>query len=544
MIRPTAGTRAILLAFALLFAAAGIRSAAAAPPPGSPVIRGPYLQIATPTGIIVRWRTESDTDGRVWIGAAPGALVEAAGHDNPATEHIVPLRGLAPATRYFYAVGTSAGIFTGGDDDTWFETPPAPGATAPTRIWVTGDSGTGDRWARMVFEAYRASTGARPTDVWLMLGDNAYPGGSDDDYQSALFDQYPELLRTTALWPTRGNHDIVTDGILPDYDEIFTLPAAGEAGGVPSGTNRWYAFDHGNVHFVTLDTEDGDLSPGGPMLTWLAADLAASDRDWTIAFFHHPPYTKGSHDSDDDLDSGGRLHDVRINVVPILENGGVDLVLAGHSHSYERSFLLGGHYGHSNTLTPEMMIDPGDGRLDGDGAYVKTLGATGPGVGAVFAVVGCSGDLVHATFGHPVMVSSLLVMGSLVVDVDGLTLHARFVDRGGSVRDSFTIVKHAPAAAAPGPLDGPGLEPVIPNPASGAARIAWTLGRTAPVRIEILDVTGRRVRTLSDGVQAAGRHAVSWDGRDASGVQVPPGVYVVRLSRPEWTGARRFVLTR
>jgi hypothetical protein len=109
------------------------------------------------------------------------------------------------------------------------------------------------------------------------------------------------------------------------------MPTAGQAGGNSSGTEAWYSFDHGDIHFVCLDSEGSPRTPGSAMLTWLAADLAASTKTWTIAFWHHPPYTKGSHDSDLDSDSGGRMKDMRTNVLPVLEAGGVDLVLCGHS---------------------------------------------------------------------------------------------------------------------------------------------------------------------------------------------------------------------
>ena len=75
------------------------------------------------------------------------------------------------------------------------------------------------------------------------------------------------------------------------------------------------------------------------MLTWLKEDLAGTTQEWKIAFWHHPPYTKGSHDSD----SENALADMRQNLVPILERGGADLVLTGHSYSYERSVLLNGN---------------------------------------------------------------------------------------------------------------------------------------------------------------------------------------------------------
>ena len=88
-----------------------------------------------------------------------------------------------------------------------------------------------------------------------------------------------------------------------------------------------------------------DRSPTAAMATWLRNDLAATAQTWLLAFWHHPPYTKGSHNSDTETE----LVQMRQNILPILEDYGVDLVLTGHSHSYERSFLLDGHYGTSGT---------------------------------------------------------------------------------------------------------------------------------------------------------------------------------------------------
>jgi hypothetical protein len=127
--------------------------------------------------------------------------------------------------------------------------------------------------------------------------------------------------------------------------------------------------------------------------------------------------------------------------LPILEEGGVDLVLTGHSHGYERSYLLDGHYGDSSTLAPFMITDKGDGREDGDGAYGKL--ATGPVAhdGAVYAVAGSSGWLIPGPFDHPAMFISLASLGSMVLDVDGTRLDAKFIDDNGAVQDSFSIIK-------------------------------------------------------------------------------------------------------
>ena len=173
--------------------------------------------------------------------------------------------------------------------------------------------------------------------------------------------------------PRIGNHETYTplsNGRFPFLD-IFTQPISGEAGGVASGTERYYSFDYANIHFVCLDSMTSDRSSSGLMANWLRQDLAANTNDWLIAFFHHPPYTKGSHDSDDPFGGDFELPQMRQNLVPILESYGVDLVLSGHSHIYERSFLLNGHYGRSTTLTSAMVKDSGSGRPEDTGAYLK-----------------------------------------------------------------------------------------------------------------------------------------------------------------------------
>ena len=419
------------------------------------VTRGPYLQTGTPTSVIVNWKTDTAADGRVWYGADPNALTFFVDDPTVVGRHAVTLSGLTADTKYYYAVGTSAGTLVGGDSLHYFVTPPAVGVAKPTRVWIIGDSGTGDTNAAAVRDAYLNYVGATPADLWLMLGDNAYDSGTQNEYQAAVFDMYPMILRNTVLWPTFGNHDALSASSGSEtgpYYNIFELPAAGEAGGLPSGTEAYYSFDYGSIHFVCLDSQDTSRAAGSAMLTWLENDLSSTLADWIIAFWHHPPYTKGSHDSDNVSDSSGRMRDMRENVLPILEAGGVDLVLTGHSHSYERSFLLDGHYGTSGTLTPAHLLDDGDGREDGDGAYAKPAAETGPHEGAVYAVVGCSGKTSGGPLNHPAMFISLNLLGSMVLDIDGDRLDAAFLRSNGVVRDHFTILKGS--AALTGDLNG------------------------------------------------------------------------------------------
>jgi hypothetical protein len=402
--------------------------------------RGPYLQSGSATEVTVRWRTSSPEPSRVRWGTSPDALTVTVDDPTPAVDHAVRLTGLAPDTRHYYAIGSPARLLVGADELHSFVTAPVPGTSRPTRIWVIGDSGSRGQAAKDVRDAYAAWPGADDTDLWLLLGDNAYPSGTDLDYQETLFDVFDRLLRRTVVWPAIGNHDAITAASASQtgpYFDIFTLPRSAEAGGLPSGTEAYYSFDHGNVHFVVLDSSDSDRTTGGAQLTWLAEDLAATDRDWIVAYWHHPPYSRGYHNSD----VGIELVEMREHALPILEAAGVDLVLAGHSHSYERSYLIDGHYGASTTFGPEHTVDGGDGNEDGDGAYHKPDPGPVPHAGTVYAVAGHASFPQAGPLDHPAMVVSWSVLGSLVLEVDGGRLDAWMIDDTGSVRDRFTLVK-------------------------------------------------------------------------------------------------------
>jgi hypothetical protein len=427
------------------------------------VTRGPYLQIGTPNSTVVRWRTNVATNSRVSVGTTQGSLTSDFDNATLTTEHEVTVSGLSPFTKYFYSVGTTSQTLAGNDANHFFISSPNGGTSVPTRIWVLGDSGTADANAQAVRNAYLNFTPTIATNLWLMLGDNAYENGTDSEYQVAVFDLYPTILRQSVLWPTIGNHDTAQSSNPPaslPYFAMFTLPTNAEAGGMASGTEKYYSFDYGNIHFICLDSMTSDRSVTGPMATWLRADLASSTRQWTIAFWHHPPYSKGSHNSDTE----SNLVQMRQNFLPILEEAGVDLVLAGHSHSYERSFLIDGHYGLSSTFTNAMKLDGGSGRADETGAYSKTTLGPGSHEGAVYAVAGSSGQISGGTLNHPAMFISLNNLGSMILDVNGNTLDAKFLRENGAIADFFRIVK------------GVGGGPVVPAAPSNLT--ATTISRT------------------------------------------------------------------
>jgi len=409
------------------------------------VVRGPYLQMQTSSSMVIRWRTDLATDSVVRYGTSAGNLSSSKVVGGSTTEHSVKLTGLGTAQQYYYSVGDSTGSLAG-DATYHFHTAPTAGIAADTRIWVIGDSGTANPDASNVYSAFRSWSGSDPADFWLMLGDNAYNSGTDAEYQAAVFNMYPEFLRQLPLWATLGNHDATSASSAAQsgvYYDIFEFPKNAEAGGWASNTEAYYSFDYANIHFICLNSQDVSRAAGGTMMQWLESDLATNaaapdGKPWVIAFWHHPPYTKGSHDSD----SEGQLIDMRQIAVPILESWGVDLVLTGHSHSYERSVLLDGHYGISTTLDPvDNVLNPGDGRETGTGAYEKPDIVAAQNAGAVYAVAGSSGKISGGRLNHPAMFISLNALGSMVLDVSGNRMDVVFLDQSGAVRDEFTMLK-------------------------------------------------------------------------------------------------------
>lgn len=400
--------------------------------------RGPYLQMGHSNGMTIRWRSDSNSDSVVHYGLAPGNLNQTVTVAGSRTEHEVVLSGLSAATQYYYSVGSSAQTLAGGDSTYRFATSPNTGVSAPTRIWIIGDSGTANADAAAVYSAYLNFNGADSTELWLMLGDNAYSNGTDGEYQNAVFNMYPELLKRTPLWPTLGNHDGQSADSATEsgpYYDIFTLPRNAEIGGLASGTEAYYSFDYGDIHFICLDSYDSNRSTSGAMMTWLENDIAATSQKWLIAFWHHPPYSKGSHNSDTE----GAMIDMRQNALPILESYGVDLVFSGHSHAYERSYLLDGHYGNSSTFLAYHQVNAGSGREDGSGVYFKADGASHS--GAVYTVAGASGKISGGALNHPAMYTSLNQLGSVVLDVNGNRLDFQHLRSDGTVTDYFTLIK-------------------------------------------------------------------------------------------------------
>lgn len=404
--------------------------------------RAPYLQMASADAMTLRWQSLTSYRGAVRYGLSADKLDGLATETEGRQGHEIRLTGLKPATRYYYAVGPRQGEIAA-DKDSWFTTSPETGAEQSGRFWILGDPGLaipGQARARDAALAWLRSH-LRPNrpevDALLTTGDNAYSSGKNEEFQHQFFEPFKTILRNIPVWPVYGNHDARRWS----FFEIFSFPTAAESGGIASGTEHYFAFDYGQVHVVILDSQASDRDANGDMANWLRRDLKANQQPWVISLFHHPPYSKGSHNSDSDYDSSGRLVEMRENILPILEQAGVDLVLSGHSHMYERSYLIDCHYGASDTLKPEMILSRDKQH------YQKRSRGKGTHEGTIYAVVGSTARSDYGPIDHPVMANSMMETGTLIVDVNGERLDGYFISGEGMVADHFSISKGVAGAA-------------------------------------------------------------------------------------------------
>lgn len=407
--------------------------------------------------MVIVWRCNAVISPVVKYGTSPDALTETCLAENivvrnassleplhtapdGTVQYEITLSGLSPDTTYYYSIWDGQHPLIAASEGFRFTTHPLIGEEKETRIWIVGDSGTGQAEQKQVMQAqldYSQEAG-REIDLYLHLGDMAYNVGNDGEFQAKFFDIYETILCNTVCWPTMGNHEGVTSkgdkGIGPYYD-AYVLPTQGEAGGLASNQESYYSFDYGDIHFVCLNSFDLPRGTDAPMAQWLIEDLKATKAKWLIAFWHHPPYTHGTHNSD----MVKELVDMRENFMPILEAAGVDIVLAGHSHVYERSMLIDGAY-HTPTHNHGVVLDDGDGDPNGHGAYRKSEGLV-PHNGTVAIVAGHGGMLGDTRRAHPLMRTVILEYGSVILDIKGNTLSGFMLDRNGKQVDPFQIVK-------------------------------------------------------------------------------------------------------
>jgi DNA repair exonuclease SbcCD nuclease subunit len=188
-----------------------------------------------------------------------------------------------------------------------------PKKEGSVRFAVIGDTGTGGSGQRKVAERIAAAhRDTYPFEFVLMLGDNLYGSENPGDYEDKFERPYKSLLDAgVKFYAALGNHDDPSQRLYKPFN---------------MNGERFYSFKapHGSVRFFALDSNYMLKE----QLTWLEKELAGSDSDWKIAFFHHPIYSSG--------EKHGADLELRKQIEPLFLKHGVSVVFTGHEHFYER----------------------------------------------------------------------------------------------------------------------------------------------------------------------------------------------------------------
>ncbi len=380
----------------------------------------------TDRSIMLKWQSPKSEIG--CVSYAKEGLFKEVCEEEAGKKHTIVLDALEEGSRYSYTVSSaSLDINNSGRSFTTLH----HDKEKPQYIWIIGDSGDAGPDQLRVLEQMQTFMKGKLLDLWLLLGDNAYRSGTQKQYNTALFEPYKALIKDYVPWALNGNHDARRWA----FDDIFEFPTEGQSGGLPSHDEKFYAIEQGDLHIVMIDSEKSDLSKGSELAQWLEKDLKANTKKWTIAAFHHPPYSDASHNSDSSYDSRGRLFSIRENIVPILEKYDVDLVFSGHSHDYERSMLMHKHYQDSSHFDKALHLVQ-----ENNNTYCKALEKT-PYAGTIYTVAGSSAKVDHAKLNHPAMPFAFEKMGSVVLEVNKDYLKSSFIDIDGNISDSFTLYK-------------------------------------------------------------------------------------------------------
>jgi len=318
---------AFLLLASILSAASCQRRDESPKAAGLRIVAGPYVMFPTKHTVTVCWETNRPSTSRVDFGEMI-PFARCAASSTAETIHRITLGGLAEGSDYVYRVSSTVPSQDGEIAQTvagpiaTFKT--APPEWAPFRFCAFGDiQAHPEQFAKIAERIFDE----RP-DFVLAMGDLVGRGTSHDDWLKGLFQPGRRLFLHVPLYACIGNHEEHADW----YYRYFPYPPPGD----------YYSFDWGNAHFVSVDSNPGRYERGTAQYKWLESDLRSTTATWKIVFHHHPPYAS-DHCAWSDPRGRKRLYgdmNVRRELVPLYDRYGVDLVLSGHIHCYERTYPI------------------------------------------------------------------------------------------------------------------------------------------------------------------------------------------------------------
>jgi len=276
------------------------------------ITRGPYLQMVEPNSIHIVWYTDRAANSvvRYGIGGTPLSYCDF----KPVERHEVVLTGLLPYREYTYLVRSDGAQ----SEEYTFKTALELFSRDSFRFGAYGDNRTYPENHAAVAEGLHAED----PDFFFNVGDVVTDGNVLEQYNSEFFEPAHDLVANAPFYVSIGNHERES----AYYYEIFSLP----------GNEMWYSFTYGNAIFIALDTNKLYL-PTTPQYEWFKQELQRANKlgfEWKFVFAHHPAYCEGWEGYDGELL-------VRMLLLPLMRQYGVDIYFCGHTHDYERGDLGG-----------------------------------------------------------------------------------------------------------------------------------------------------------------------------------------------------------
>ncbi len=311
--------------------------------PSTPaVIKGPYLQNVTTNSIEILWETDIAAAGQLRYRTTGGAWSSQAAvitYSTPGNKYLTKasLSGLGNNTSYDYQISVDGGQNWQPTSPPAFRTAPATTAAGSFRFVAYGDSRAQENGSTIEHEriANRILADAPLPGLILNTGDLVDVGQCYENWAWEFFTPLSALSSKVTTYPAAGNHEYKTGACNSAqrlwYNDLLSWP---DSDPTPN-RQSWYAFTYGCTRIISLNTYDAqslNFSFGPAQKTWLANELASVDSrnaQWRLVFLHTPLYTTvvGNQWPSDAL---------RDEVIALFKNTGVDLILAGHTHLYER----------------------------------------------------------------------------------------------------------------------------------------------------------------------------------------------------------------
>jgi hypothetical protein len=378
--------------------------------------------------MLVKWATPTDADSIVKYGSTSSYGSQQTGTSLWSSScnqyiHTVKLTGLTADSTYHYSCGSTAGWSA----DAAFVTGLTVGDSNSFIFAAGGDTrNPDDITPNATYAAYRITVMnailSQQPKFFIFLGDYTNRGRYQEQWDEIFSDLKPQHT-TMSYMMVWGSHE--DPDIAPNAYAQFDFPP----NGVTGDGDKYYSFDYGNAHFITLfataalatsPLTEHLIPPGSAQYNWLVNDLQQASNnpniEWKFISVHAPPYSTATRAA------GGSCVGLRADIGPLIDQYGVDVVFTAHEHNFERTHLIKNDSKVMDVPNSSVLMSP-------QGAIYYVSGGAGAGLND------CDGNgwfsAVHQNLRH-----------FLRVQVNGKTLNIKAIQSTGALLDEITIQHH------------------------------------------------------------------------------------------------------